>query len=383
MHLSERARSVSLSLTLALDARAKAMAADGVDVINMAVGEPDFPAPAAAQEAAVARVRSGDVRYTAASGEAPLRAALAAQLSATRGVPFTPDQVVVCHSAKHALSGTFQTLCDDGDEVVLLLPAWGSFEEIVRLAGARPVGGMPRADGGPDCEAIEAAFTSRTRALLVNNPSNPSGYVWSPEEMERLVALTAQHGISLVSDEIYRRLVYEGPPSPSPVQFGDEARARTIVIDGPSKTYAMTGYRIGCAAGPPEVIAAMGRVQSQMTGSPNAVSQSAWRACLNPKPPEVAAMVEEFSARRKILLDGFERLGLPCHAPRGAFYGFPDVSAHFGAGGSVEFCERLLDEQHLVTVPGAAFGTDAHVRFSYAVSRERIEEALERLARVL
>jgi aspartate aminotransferase len=379
MSLSKRAESISLSITLALDARAKELAAGGRDVINMSVGEPDFDAPRVAREAAAARALEGPVRYTPAAGAAELRATIAAHLTEARGVPFEPAEVTVCHSTKHALSGSVLALVDPGDEVLLLVPAWVSYFEIVRLAGGTPVAVSPRPDCGPDLDAIRAAITPRTKAVLLNTPSNPTGYVWSKSEMRAFTDLCLEHDLWMISDEIYRRLVYEGEPNPSPVELGPEARARTVVLDGASKAYAMTGYRIGYLAAPTEVSSAVTRLHSHLTGCPNAISQAAFRAALESDPPEVAAMVREFAARRTFLLGELTNMGLPAPPPRGAFYAFPNVEPYLDERGATGFCEDLLEEQDLALVPGSAFGDDRHVRLSYALSLERIREATERL----
>ena len=382
LELAARTARLSLSVTLALDARAKALVRAGRDVVSMAVGEPDFPAPAAASEAAMERIRSGDVRYTPAAGETELRAAIARHLAATRpGTSWSEDEVVVCHSGKHALSGALMALVAEGDEVLIPAPAWVSYVEIVKVTGARPVV-VPAGPGGQlDLAALAGAVTPRTRVLMLNSPSNPSGVVLGADEVRALVALAIEHDLWILSDEIYRRLVYEGPPATSPVEHG--ARERTVIIDGASKAYAMTGYRIGFAAGPAEVVEAITRLHSQMTGAPNAVSQAAYRAVLDPEPPEVAAMCATFAERRDLLLGGLRRLGLEVPEPRGAFYAFPDVSRHLDERGSAGFCEDLLDAQDLCIVPGAAFECDGHVRLSYALATEGIEEALRRLEQFL
>ena len=375
---------MALSITLALDARAKELAASGRDVVNMAVGEPDAPAPAAAREAAVARIEGLDVRYTPAAGMPSLRRALAAHLTATRGRTYEPDQVVVCHSGKHALSGACTALFDPGDELLVPQPSWVSYVEIARVTGLVPVATPGRADCGPDLDALAAACTPRTRGILFNSPCNPSGYVWTRDELEALVELATSRDLWIISDEIYRRLVYGERPFVSPVELSEAAADRTLIVDGASKAYAMTGYRIGFAAGPASAIAGIARVHSQMTGSPNTVSQAAYEAVLGEEPPEVDQMVATYAKRRTLLLDGLERLGLRTPVPHGAFYAFPDVSEHLdGAADSGEFCARLLEEQGLVLVPGAAFGAPSHVRLSYALDEERIGVALERLGRFI
>ena len=380
---NQRVQSLSLSTTLALDARAKELVAQGRDVVNMTVGEPDFNAPEAVQAAAIAAVRSGKVRYTAAEGTASLRKAIAAHLSATRKVEVTVPEVTVCHSAKHALSGACLSLIEPGDEVLLLLPAWVSYVEIVRFAGGVPISVPSRADCGPDLDAIARAITRRTRGILINSPCNPSGYVMTPAEVRAIAALAEKHDLWIVSDEIYRRLVYEGEPDLSPLSISPAVRARTVVVDGASKTFAMTGYRIGFVAAPREIAAAVAKLHSQLTGSPNYVSQCAFESALTSEPPEVARMCKEFDERRRRIVAGLQALGLETPWPRGAFYAFPRVTPWLDARGSAGFCEDLLEEQNLAVVPGSAFGVDEHVRFSYATSMAQIEKALTRLAAFL
>lgn len=383
MRPNQRVSNLSLSTTLALDSRAKELIAAGRDVINMSVGEPDFSAPGAVEAAAVAMVKSGKVRYTPAEGTLSLRTAVAAHLGATRHVPFTAPEITICHSAKHALSGAALCLIEPGDEVLLLLPAWVSYVEIVRFAGGLPVEVRARADGGPDTTALKRAITRKTRGILINSPCNPSGYVMSEADVRAIAALAEDHDLWIVSDEIYRRLVYEGPPNFSPVQVSAAARERTVIIDGASKAFAMTGYRIGYCAAPREIAAAVARLHSQLTGCPNAVSQAAFEAALTSEPKEVAAMCAEFDRRRRVIIEGLQKLGLETPWPRGAFYAFPDVAQYLDQRGSSGFSEDLLEEQNLAVVPGSAFGVDTCVRLSYATSIDTIHQALARFAAFL
>jgi len=383
MRPNQRARALTGSPTLALDGRAKDLMAAGVDVVNMAVGEPDFDAPEVVQRAAERAVRSGAVRYTPPAGRPSLRAAIARHLSATRGIPFAPAEVAVCHSAKHALSNTVLVLVEPGDEVLLPDPIWSSYEEQVRFAGGVPVHVPPRPDLGPDFEGLARAAGPRARGIMMNSPCNPSGYVWSDEDLERLAELAEARDLWILSDEIYRRLVYDGPPAKSPAQVSAAARSRTIIVDGASKSFAMTGYRIGFLAGAREVVEAAARLQSQLTGCPNAISQSGYEAALAEEPPEVESMARAFAERRDFLLRGLAELGLETPEPRGAFYAFPSVAPFLDARGAAGFCEDLLEAEAVALVPGEVFGMREHVRLSYATSLERVGEALARLARFL
>ncbi len=380
---NRRVGAISLSATLALDARAKALAASGADVVNMSVGEPDFDAPAAVQAAAVAAIGGGRVRYTPAAGRPELRAAIAAHVSETRGIEVSPAEVTVCHSGKHALSGTLLTLIEPGAEVLLLLPAWVSYVEQVTYAGGTPVSVAPRRDCGPDFAAIAAAIGPHTRGIMVNSPSNPSGYVWSAAEIRELACLAREHDLWILSDEIYSRLVYDGATFASPVQVSDDARARTILVDGASKAFAMTGYRIGYLAAPEEIASAVARLHSQLAGSPNAVGQHAFEAALGTEPPEVSTMAQEFEERRTRLVADLRSLGMETPMPGGAFYVFSDVRPWLDERGSEGFCEDLLEAEGVAAVPGSAFGVEGRVRFSYAASREALQAAVERLGRFL
>ena len=379
MQISKRAKTLAPSATLALDARAKELQAAGKDVVNMAVGEPDFPAPQAVQAAAVEKVQSGNVRYTPAAGTPELRATIARSVSTTRGVDRDAANVVVCHSAKHALSTALLATVQEGDDVVVPLPAWGSYFAEIEIAGARVVPVAPRDGCRPDLDGIERAITPATRLVMMNTPSNPTGLVWTRAELERLVALAERHDLWILSDEIYRRLVYGNTfESPMSVPGGLE---RTILVDGASKSFAMTGYRIGYLCAQRPLADAVGAMNSQMTGSPNAVSQAAYERALRAEPAEVAEMADAFAARRERLLAGLAELGLPCPRPEGAFYAFPDVRAHLYGADTQAFCADLLEEQSVALVPGEVFGVSGHVRLSYATSIERIEEALSRLGR--
>lgn len=393
MHISSRAAAISASPTLALDARVKELVAEGRDIVNMAVGEPDFRAPTVATEAALAKVRSGAVRYTPAAGLPGLRALAARALNASSGAAFDASNVVICHSGKHALSGALLALIEPGDEVLLPLPAWVSYVELIRLAGGEPSCVAPAvgADGAgarPDFAALEAAITPKTRGILVNSPNNPSGYLWTREEMEAVCALAERHDLWILSDEIYRRLVFAPSAFTSPLHVASGAlRERIAVIDGASKAFAMTGYRIGYLAGPRALTDAVARLHSQTTGSPNAISMAALEAALTAEldggPEEHAGNLAEYQARRDVLLTGLAGLDLPLVKPEGAFYAFPNVAAHCDARGAAGFCADLLESDGLALVPGDAFMLGGHVRLSYALPLATLEEALARLGAFL
>jgi aspartate aminotransferase len=352
MRPNRRVSEVSLSRTLALDARAKELAAAGRDVVNLTAGEPDFDAPARVRAVAREFVDGGRVRYTPAAGAPSLRAAIAAWLGRTRGGAWQAADVVVCNSAKHALSSALLALVEPGDEVLLPLPAWVSYVEQVRFAGGVPVGVAPRADLGPDLDAQLAAAGTKARGIMLNSPCNPSGYVMSRDELAAIVELCVERDLWIVSDEIYRRLVYDGGTAPSPVEAHPAARERCVVVDGASKAWAMTGYRIGFAAAPPAITDAITRLNSQLTGCPNAISQAAFEAALADEPPEVEAMCRAFEARRRRVLAGLAALGVDVPRPAGAFYVFIDVRPWLDERGTDGFCADLLEREGLALVPG-------------------------------
>ncbi len=383
MKLSRRVLELESSVTLALSARAKALAREGRDIVNMAVGEPDFPAPSVVRDAAAEKAASGDVRYTPASGTASLRETIARAAGEERGIEIRPEQVTVCHSGKHALSGILMSILEEEDEVLIPLPAWVSYFEMVKIAGAKPVLVPPLVTGSPDFEALAAAVSPRTRVVMINSPCNPTGYVWTPEEIRRISELAVEQDFWILSDEVYSLLVYEGPAPVSPASIGDEVQARTAIVDSASKRFAMTGYRIGFLAAPVELASAVGRLHSQMVGSPNAISQHAYEVAFREDPPELAEMVRQFAARRTVLVGGLRELGLVTPDSRGAFYAFPDVSPYLDERGSGGFCEDLLEREGLAIVPGSAFGMDRHVRLSFATDVDTIRDALGRFGRFL
>jgi aspartate aminotransferase len=344
MRFARRIDRIEPSITLALDERAKSMRAAGRDVISMAVGEPDFPAPELVQAAAIEKVKSGDVRYTAAAGTPSLRKAVADHVSATRGVAFAAEEVTICHSAKHALSGALFALVDEGDEVLIPLPAWASYFDIVRVAGGTPVLVPPLLGGGvrPDFSALDKAVTPRTRAVMINSPNNPSGHVFSRAELEGIARLALERDLWIVSDEIYRALVYEGCEALSPVALSREVRSRTVIVDGASKSYAMTGYRIGYLAGPKPIAAAVAKLHSQTTGSPNAVSQHAFEAALLRTPPEQDACARPSPSAASSCSPG-SRARPARRPPAGRVLRLPRRVGLLDARGSVGFCEDLLE----------------------------------------
>lgn len=391
MSFALRVREVGDSVTLAISARAMAMRRAGVDVVNLSAGEPDFPTPPEVLRAASAFLAEGQIKYTATAGMPELRAAIAAEAGRRYGAAFGPDQVTVTCGGKHALYASLQVLCDVGDEVLFISPCWGSYPEMIKLAGGRPVAVETRAEDGfrLDLGALEAALGPRTRAIMINSPCNPTGIRLSAPAIEALTALAVERGIWILSDEIYDRLCYDGRPYQSPMMLGAAARARTVVAQSFSKTYSMTGWRVGYALGPAELIRTVARLQDHETSNVNTLAQVAALAAIQGDQGIVAERRAVFDARRRLIHGHIAAIpGWACPEPEGAFYVFPRVDGLYGRrtpegrtiGGSSDLALALLEEARVAAVPGAAFGDDRHLRFSYATSEDQIVEGMRRVS---
>jgi aspartate aminotransferase len=390
--VSERGRSIPGSPTMALDSRAKAMKAAGEAVINLTAGEPDLPPPEAAV-AAAAQALARYAKYTPPEGLLSLRQAIVEATARETGASYAPDQVLVSTGAKQCLYNLIQVLTDPGDEVVVLAPYWVSYPDQVRLAGARPVVVETRPEDGwrPDPAAVRRAYTPRTRALILNAPNNPTGAVYPMPLLTQLVADAMARGITVVSDEIYASLTYGGlGRAPSAAQVPGVDPDLLVVVNGVSKSYAMTGYRIGWAVGPRPVIQAAARLQSQVTSCPAGPSQAAAEAALRGDQSSVEAMRRRFEARRELIVDGLARVGLPVAPPDGAFYVYVPCAPALGrpvagaeAATSQELASLLLERVKVATVPGEAFGWPGYLRLSFAAGEEDLREAVRRLGEAL
>jgi aspartate aminotransferase len=385
MHPNQRGSAIPASATLTISAKARAMTTDGVDVVNFGVGQPDFPTPAHIVEAAKQALDGGAHGYTPTAGTPVLRKAVAAELSKLSAVDYAPASVFVSNGAKQCLHNLIQVLVDPGDEVIVPGPYWVSYAPIVQLAGGvMKLLPTTLADGfklTPD--QLRAALTPRTKVLILNSPSNPTGAAYDEAELRALAEVVLDHPhLAVVSDEIYRQITYDGFRHVSFSSLSPETAARTFVVDGVSKAYAMTGWRIGYAAGPSEVIAAAIRYQDHTTSCASAGSQAAAVAALTGTQEPVATMLAAFSERRTALLEKIATIdGMSVYPPQGAFYAFVDLQG-LGPVGADDgpFCSRLLDEAHVAAVPGLAFGAPGHMRVSFACAMDRLMEGLDRLA---
>jgi aspartate aminotransferase len=381
--LALRARSLQPSATIAVDARAKALVAQGVDLVNLTAGEPDFDTLPAARAGGIAAIEQGFTRYTPTPGTAELREAIAKKLKDDNGLEYKAGQVVVSNGAKQSIYNALMVLLDPGDEVVIPTPAWVSYPEMVRLAGGEPV----MVDTQPNqyhlaAATLAAAITPRTKVIVLNNPCNPTGVVYSDVELRMVADLAEMHDLYVISDEIYEKLTY-GAEFISIASLGPEILERTVTVNGFSKAYAMTGWRMGYAAANPQIAEAMSSFQSQVTSGASSISQRAALAALKADQAPVEAMRVQFDRRRRYVADrlmampGVHLEGLP----EGAFYIFPRVDALYGNGiaGSVDFAEALLERGRVAVVPGLPFGSDRHVRISYAYSLETLTEGMDRI----
>lgn len=383
--ISERARRVNPSPTLSLTAKIKAMKADGADIIAFTAGEPDFDTPQHIKQAAIDALNQGFTKYTPTGGTPALKSAVCEKLKRDNGLDYEPKNVLVSVGGKHSLFNAFLTLIDSGDEVIIPAPYWVTYPEQVVFAEGKPVIVETKESEGfkLKADAVKAALTPRTKALVLNSPSNPTGAVYDAEELEKIARLAVENDFWVVSDEMYEQLTY-GEKAVSIASFGPEIYARTLTMNGCSKAYSMTGWRIGYTAGPADVIAAMTRIQDQSTSNPTSIAQSAAVAALAGPQDVVAEMRDAFHKRRDVLVDGLNALpGVRCPLPGGAFYVFPDFSGWLKGDlkGSDALAAVLLEKYGVGVIPGSGFGADTCVRLSYATSMEAIEEGLARLGK--
>lgn len=387
--VSHRAQNIAPSLTLSIDARAKEMRAAGLDVVGFGAGEPDFATPQFICDAAKEALDKGMTRYTPAAGTVALRQAICDKLKRDNGLDYTPSDIIVSNGAKHSLYTIFQTIIDPGDEVLIPTPCWVSYPEMVRMAGGIPVF-IPSDESNnfvPTHRDIASRVTRRTKAIILTSPSNPNGSVWSREDLMFVANLAITHPFFVVSDEIYEKLLYDGAEHVSIAQLGEQIKNQTFVVNGMSKAYAMTGWRIGYVAGPRIEIRAMGAFQSQATSNPNAMAQYASIAALESDQSCVAEMVREFEKRRNVMYERINAIpGLSCLKPQGAFYIMLNIKNILGRTyhgrvieGSMDFAELLLAEKQVALVPGVAFEAEGYCRLSYATSLEQITKGLDRI----
>lgn len=380
--ISQRAAALSPSLTLAIDAKAKQMKAEGLDVVGFGAGEPDFDTPQHIKDAAIAALAAGFTKYTPSSGIPELRQAIADKFKRENGLAYKPGQIIVSCGGKHSCYNVIVATCEAGDEVIVPSPYWLSYPEMVKLAGATPVivKTTDQAEFKITPAQLRAAITPRTRLLILNSPSNPTGTVYTPEEIKALGDVCVEKNVLIMSDEIYENLLYDGATHKSVASFGPAHLEHTIIVHGFAKAWSMTGWRLGFCAAPEPIAKAIDAVQSHSTSNPTSFAQKGAVAALTGPQDHLAKWLGEFDKRRRFAHQRLNAIpGVTCCNAKGAFYLFPNISA--SGMKSTEFCARLLESEKVAAVPGIAFGADDYIRISYATSMANIEKGLERMER--
>jgi aspartate aminotransferase len=378
--ISRRAAALTPSLTLAIDAKAKQMKAAGIDVVGFGAGEPDFATPPHIVEAAIKALRDGFTKYTPSSGIPELRQAAADKFQRDNGLAYKPSQIIVSCGGKHSCCNVILATCNPGDEVIIPAPYWTSYPEMVRLAEATPIflETSDQTEFKIKPEQLRAAITPRTRLFILNSPSNPTGSIYSREEIKALGDICVEKGVLIMSDEIYEKLAYDGAQHTSVASFSPEHYNHTIVVHGLAKAYSMTGWRLGLTAAPEPIAKAIDAIQSHSTSNPTSFAQKGGVAALNGPQDHLPVWLAEYSRRRSYAWKRLNSMpGISCVNAKGAFYLFPNVS-QTGLG-SLEFCSQLLEQQKVAAVPGTAFGAGDYIRLSYATSMENIEKGLDRI----
>jgi aspartate aminotransferase len=386
--LSEKASNIAASMTLAIDTKLKQMVAEGIKVYGFGVGEPDFDTPEYIRNAAIEGLNKGLTRYTPAQGTIELRKAICSKLKRENGLDYEPNQIIVSSGAKHSLSNAFAAILNPGDEVIVPVPYWVSYTEIIKLNDGTPVLVPTKKENNFKItkEELKNAITSKTKAILVNSPSNPTGAVYTEMELRDIAEVAVENNLFVVSDEIYERIIYDDNKHISIASFGSEIKDLTILINGMSKSYAMTGWRLGYAAGNEKLVKTMSSIQSHAVSHPSSITQYASTAALNGPQDDLRNMVQEFNRRRNYMYERINSMeGLSCIKPEGAFYVYVDISTYLGRNlcgvkleSSLDFAQIMLEKGHVAVVPGAAFGTDGFIRLSYATSMETIKNGLDK-----
>lgn len=388
--LSKKGKKISSSVTLAITAKANEMKINGIDVIGFGAGEPDFNTPENIQNAAIKAMKEGHTKYTQVSGIIELRQAIVNKFKNENNLIYKPSQIIVSTGAKQCIANLFMAILNPGDEVLISIPYWVSYPELVKLADGVPVfvDCKKENDYKYSIDELEKRVSTKTKAIIISSPNNPTGSIYSKEELVDIAKFCKKHNLIILSDEIYEKLIYGDNKHVSIASLNEDAYNRTVVINGVSKTYAMTGWRIGYAAGAEKIIKLMNNIQSHMTSNPNSIAQYATLEALIGEQGFINDMVYEFEKRRNYMVQRINLIdGIECIEPKGAFYVFADISKLIGKKikgeeikNSVNFCEILLEVYKVAVVPGAAFGLENHIRLSYATSIKDIEKGLDRIS---
>jgi aspartate aminotransferase len=378
--ISRRAAALTPSLTLAIDAKAKQMQAEGIDVVGFGAGEPDFATPKHITDAAIAALNSGFTKYTPSSGIPELRQAAAAKFKRDNGLDYKPSQIIISCGGKHSCCNVILATCDPGDEVIIPAPYWLSYPEMARLADAKPViiETTDKSEFKITPDQLRAAITPRSRLFILNSPSNPTGSLYRRDEIRELGDICVEKGVLIMSDEIYEKLVYDGAEHTSVASFSQRHYENTVIVHGLAKAYSMTGWRIGLTAAPEPIAKAIDAIQSHSTSNPTSFAQKGGVAALNGPQDHLPIWLAEFARRRAYAWKRFNEIpGISCVNAKGAFYLFPNIS---GTGlKSIDFCAQLLEKEKVAAIPGIAFGADDYMRISYATSMANLEKGLDRI----
>ncbi len=389
MHLSKKVNTMEFSGTMQISGKAKELKAQGINVIDLSVGEPDFPTPQRIKDAGIKAMEDGHTGYTMAAGIIPLREAVGKWIKEFSGVEYATNEIIVSNGAKHSLYNTLQTIIEVGEEVIIPAPYWVTYPALVKIADGVPVYIDTTSESNFKItpEQLKAAITDKTRALILCNPSNPTGSVYSKSELEAIGEIVLENDLYVISDEIYSRLVYDNFEYVSFPSLSPELKKKTILIEGVSKSYSMTGWRIGFTAADKELISGMGKLQSQMTSNPSSISQYAAMEAISGSQDDVEEMRKTFADRREYLYKALNEIdGVKAESAKGAFYLFPDFSSYFGKSngdtkieGSMDLAMYLIAEAQVATVPGSVFGAEGFMRIAYATSMENLKEGISRI----
>jgi len=378
--LSKKLSAIKPSATLAITSVAKKMKKDGVDVVNFSAGEPDFDTLPHIKDAAKQAIDQGFTKYTPSSGMPDLKKAVCTKLLKDNGLRYNESQIVISSGAKHSLYNTFQAICNPGDEVIVIAPYWVSYPEMIRMAGAsvKVIETDERNGFKASTKDVKRVINAKTKAIVINSPSNPAGVIYNDAELQAIGELAVSHGFYIISDEIYEKLIYDEKRHVSIASLGDKIHERTVTVNGVSKAYSMTGWRIGYLAGPDDIVKRISVLQSHSTSNPASISQKGALAALSTKEKEIAKMRDEFQSRRDLLMKRLDKISKMIYTkPLGAFYIYCNIRG-FGMPAG-EFAKKLLEEKHVAVIPGEAFGSGSHVRLSFATSKDRINEGMDRI----
>lgn len=390
MNLSKKAGNISPSITLSITAKANELKAQGIDVVSFGAGEPDFNTPKNIINAAIKAMKDGKTKYTPAGGILELKKTICKKFKQDNGLDYTPDQITISTGAKQCISNIFMAILNPGDEVLIPIPYWVSYPELVRLADGVPVfvETLEENNYKYTIEGLEKAVSNKTKAILINSPNNPTGTIYNKEELIKIAEFAKKYNLLIISDEIYEKLIYDGEKHISIASLNNDAFKRTVVINGVSKTYAMTGWRLGYIAASREITKLMTSIQSHMTSNVNTIAQYAAIEALNGPVEDLDKMVKEFERRRNFMIDRLSKIqGVSIIKPSGAFYIMVNISSYFNTmfkgreiKNSLDFSRELLEEEKVAVIPGAGFGLDEYIRLSYATSMDIIEIGIDRIA---